>query len=177
MNFLMALLVLVVLVGIAVWLYIARQGDAEFEFLVNQRTDFSLVKMTDNTATFSCKVPFINKGSQDGTIMDAYTRHLLPYEQCDVVEVSSRLELEDAPRTDGYFEALIVPKTTGQTVNVTVILTAKDGAISEALKQMVDMPIDIVYQIVARGEWYISKNRMVMKAKEIMNAVGQKSAV
>ena len=177
MDFLMALIVLAVILVGAVWLYIVRQGDAEFEFLVNQRTDFSLVELTDSKATFSCKVSFVNKGTQDGTIMDAYTRHLLPYEQCDAVEVSSRLELEAAPRTDGYFEALIVPKTTGETVNVTVILTAKNGTITEALKQMVDMPIDIVYQIVARGEWYISKNRMVMRAKEIAQATDRRSAV
>ncbi|MGI6091539.1 MAG: hypothetical protein GX348_10145 [Veillonellaceae bacterium] len=177
MEFLFGLIVLVVVVVLSVWIYIVRQGDAEFEFLVDQRTEFTLVDMTENTATFSCKVPFVNKGTQDGTIMDAYTRHLLPYEQYDGVEVNSRLELETAPRTDGYFEALIVPKTTGQAVIVTVKLTAKNGNIREALGQMVDMPIDIVYQIVARSEWYITKNRLVMKSQEIAKAAGLKRAV
>lgn len=177
MDFLLGLIVLVIVVVLAVWLFIARQGDAEFEFLVDQRTDFSLVEMTDKDAVFSCKVPFINKGTQDGTIMDAYTRHLLPHEQYDGVEVYSRLELEKAPRTDGYFEALIVPKTTGETVVVTVKLTAKGSNISEALARMVDMPIDIVYQVVARGEWYITKNRLVMKSAEIAKAAGLKRAV
>lgn len=177
MNFFLGLILLIILIVLAVWLFIVRQGDAEFEFLVDQRTDFTLVEMTDNAAVFSCKVPFINKGTQDGTIMDAYTRHLLPYEQYDGVEVNSRLELETAPRTDGYFEALIVPKTTGQTVIVTVKLTAKTGSVTEALNKMVDMPIDIVYQVVARGEWYITKNRLVMKASEIKKAAGLNRAV
>lgn len=177
MEFLFGLIALVIVGVLAVWLYIVRQGDAEFEFLVDQRTEFSLVNMTDDTATFSCKVPFVNKGTQDGTIMDAYTRHLLPYEQYDGVEVNSRLELETAPRTDGYFEALIVPKTTGQAIIVTVKLTAQNGNIHEALSQMVDMPIDIVYQVVARSEWYITKNRLVMKSQEIAKAAGLKRAV
>ncbi|MPM37302.1 hypothetical protein SDC9_83911 [bioreactor metagenome] len=65
---------------------------------------------------------------------------------------------------------MIVPKTTGQAVIVTITLAAKSGDIHEALSQMVDMPIDIVYQVVARGEWYITKNRLVMRSQEIVKA-------
>lgn len=180
MEFLMMLVILVVVVAIAVWLYIAKQGDAEFEFIVGQRTDFILDDVTEKTATFSCKVPFINKGSQGGTIMDAYPRHLLPYEQYDGVEVSSRMELSTAPRTDNYFEAVIIPQGTGGTVVITVKFTAKEGGIQEALGQMaeltVDMAIDIVYQIVARSLWYIHKKRMVMTCDEIMRAMQTKGA-
>jgi len=175
----MILVVLVVAVLIAVWLFIAWQGDAEFEFIVGQRTDFILDDVTDKTATLTCKVPFINKGSQGGTIMDAYPRHLLPHEQFDGVEVSSRMELSTAPRTDNYFESVIFLKGTGDTVVITVKFTAKEGGIREALAQMaeltVDMPIDIVYQIVARGPWYIDKVRMVMTCDEIMRAMQAKS--
>ena len=179
MEFLMILVGLAVVVAIAVWLFIARQGDAEFEFIVGQRTDFILEDATDKTAIFSCTVPFINKGSQDGTIMDAYPRHLLPYEQYDGVDVSSRMELITAPRTDNYFEAIIIPKGTGGTVKITVAFTAKEGSIREALGQMheltVDMAIDIVYQIVARTPWYIHKARMMMTCDEIMRAMQAKS--
>lgn len=178
MEFLMILLVVAVVVAVGVWLFIARQGDAEFEFLVGERTEFIRNELTDKTATFSCKVPFINKGSQGGTIMDAYPRHLLPYEQYDGVEVSSRMELTTAPRTDNYFEAVIIPKGTGGTVVITVKFTAKEGGIEEALARMyelnVDMAIDIVYQIVARTPWYIHKTRMVMTCDEIMRAMQAK---
>ena len=179
MEFLMILVVLIVIVIIAVWLFIAKQGDAEFEFLVGERSNFILDELTDKTATLTCKVPFINKGSQGGTIMDAYPRHLLPYEQFDGVEVNSRMELSTAPRTDNYFESVIFLKGTGGIVNITVTFTAKEGGIRDALEQMaelsVDMPIDIVYQIVARAPWYIDKKRMVMTCKEIMMAIQAKS--
>lgn len=179
MEFLMIVMIVAVVVAVAVWLFIARQGDAEFEFKVQERTQFTLEELTESTATFSCKVPFINKGSQGGTIMDAYPRHLLPCEQYDGVEVSSRMELTTAPRTDNYFEAVIFTKGTGGTVVITVKFTAKSGSITEALAQMheltVDMPIDIVYQIVARTPWYIHKTRFIMTCNEIMSAIQAKS--
>lgn len=171
MEFLTWLLVIAGIVILAVWLYIVRQGDAEFEFLVDQRTDFVLDKLSTDKAVFSCKVPFVNKGTQDGTIMDAYPRHLLPYEQYDLAEVQSRLTLEANPRTDGYWEAVIIPKTTGGAIILTVQFTAKNGDIRDALRQMVDMPIDIVYQVVARSDWYIQKTRLVMTADEIKRAL------
>ncbi|VBB06506.1 Hypothetical protein LUCI_1739 [Lucifera butyrica] len=171
MNFLVVLFLLVIFLMVAVWLYIARQGDAEFAYLVKERTDFLLSEATDSTATFTCQVPFLNKGTQDGTIMDAYTRHLLPQEQYDAAEVSSRLMLERAPRNDGYWEALIVPKTTGGIVIVTVKFTSKQGDIRRDLRDLVDMPIDLVYQVVARSEWYIAKTRMLMTAEEIQRAM------
>lgn len=171
MDFLTFIVVLAVLLILAVWLYIARQGDAEFHFLVEQRTDFILVEADKEKVVFSCTVPFINKGPQDGTIMDAYTRHLLPHEQYDGVEVVSRLALESDPRTDAYWEALIVPKGTGQAVNVTVILKAKNGEIDQTLPEMVDMSLDIVYQVVARGEWYLTKGpRLVVEAADLLKA-------
>lgn len=118
MDFLMVLLVAAAAVAALVWLYIARQGDAELEFLAEQRTDLKLEEVKADKAVFSCTIPFVNKGSQDGTIMDCYPRHLLPQEQYDGVEVCTRLALESAPRADGYFEALIVPKTTGSAVEI-----------------------------------------------------------
>lgn len=176
MEFLTVLVLAALLLVVAVWLYIARQGDAEFAFLIDERTKFALVEKTKETATFAAVVPFVNKGTQDGTIMDAYTRHLLPEEQYNGVEVASRLELDTARRTDGYWEAYIVPKGTGQSVIATVKFTAKQGDITEALKEMPDMSIDIVYQVVSRTPWYIDKApRMVMTHAEIMDALTRNS--
>lgn len=171
MDFLLLLLVIILAVVVVVWLYIARQGDASFDFVVDQRTDFKLTQLTSDKAVFSCVVPFVNRGTQDGTIMDCYTRHLLPQEQFDGVKVESWLALDSRLRDDGYFEALIVHKTTGGNIVMTVVLTARQGDIRAALSEMVDMPIDIVYQVVARSKWYITKQRMVMTADEIARAL------
>jgi hypothetical protein len=170
-ELLLILLIAAAVAAIALWLFIARQGDAEMEFLIDQRTDFRLEEMSGDRAVFSCVVPFVNKGTQDGTIMDCFPRHLLPQEQYDAVEVSSRLELETRRRSDGYFEALIVPKTDGNAVIVTVALTARQGDIRKALEDMVDMPVEIYSQIVGRGNFYVAKQRLVMTADEIAAAV------
>jgi hypothetical protein len=170
-EFLSVLLLLLVIVAVALWLFVARQGDAEFEFLVDQRTDIKLEELTGDTVVFSCNIPFVNKGTQDGTIMDLYPRHLLPQEQFDAVEVSSRLELETRPRKDGYFEALIVPKTTGNAVILTLTFRTKGGDIRRAMTEMVDMRVDIVFQIVGRSKWYITKQPMMVPADEIARAL------
>ncbi|MBP2655991.1 MAG: hypothetical protein H6Q73_3560 [Firmicutes bacterium] len=166
-----SIIIVLVAVALVIWLYFIRQGDAEFEFLVDQRTGLKLDSINSNVAVFSCKVPFVNKGMQDGTIMDCYTRHLLPREQYDGVELASWLAVETRPRNDGYFEALIVPKTTGETLDITLKFTAKDNDIKVALADMVDFSLDIVYQVVARREWYIAKQRMIVVADELIQAL------
>jgi len=95
----------------------------------------------------------------------------LPGEQYDGVEVASHLHLETAVRDDAYWEAVIFFKGTGDAVIVTVSLTAKGGDIHEALRDMVDMPLDIMYQVVARSDWYIHKTRLVVPAKELQQAL------
>ena len=170
MEVLSLLLVAVVVIALLIWLYIVRQGDAEFEFLVDQRTDVKLEELTGSSAVFSCSVPFVNKGTQDGTIIDCYPRHLLPYEQYDGVEVSSRIELETRRRNDGYFESVIIPKTTGSSIILTLKFTSNGGDIKNALSDMVDMSVDIVFQVVGRSNWYITKQRMTVTAGELNEA-------
>lgn len=179
MGFLIVLLVVVLVAAIGVWLYIANQGDANFKFIVDQRTDFTLKAITKDTATFSATVPFVNNGTQDGTLMDVFPRYFLPYEQFDAVDTDARLTLDKANRSDGYWEAYIVPVTTGGSIILTVKFTAKSGDIKVALNDMVDMPIDIIYQVVARSLWYLAKERLVMTADEIHRALaaGEEAAV
>ena len=43
--------------------------------------------------------------------------------------------------------------------------------IKNVLVEMVDLPIDIFYQIVARKEWFINKSRLELKAEEIKLAM------
>jgi len=170
-EWLLGILVVIVIVILGVWLFIAQQGDAEVKFLVDNRTAFTLTEVTKEQAVFSCQVPFVNKGPQDGTIMDCYPRHLLPQEQFDATELVSWIALVKSPRRDGYFEALIVPKTTGDTVEITLKFIAKNGDIRTSMADMVDFTLDIVYQIVARSEWYITKERMTVTATELIQAL------
>lgn len=176
MEFLTVLIILVLVAVVGIWLFIANQGDAHFKFIVDQRTEFSLKEKTQDTATFITTIPFVNDGTQDGTLMDVFSRHFLPYEQFDAVDTDTRLTLDTVNRNDGYWEAYIVPKNTGGSIILTVKFTAKAGDIKAALADMVDMPIDIVFQVVARSPWYIDKARLVMTAAEIQKALAASEA-
>ena len=60
------------LVFLALALYIWRQGDAEFVFDTGSRTQLLLEKETADEMVFSFSVPFRNRGSQQGTLMDVF---------------------------------------------------------------------------------------------------------
>lgn len=170
-GILYGLIGLVVLIIIVCWAYIVNKGNAQFELKVAERTPFELVEITEDSITLHCQVAMVNKGQQLGTIMDCYTRHLLPYEQFDGVQVFSKVELETARRADDYFEALIIERNRRVNLIVTVKLIArKNSDIKSTLTQMVDMPIDIVYQQVTRADWHIEKARIEMKASEVASA-------
>lgn len=170
-SFLLLLIALAAVFAVAIWLFLLRQGDAEFMFLTDSRTEFTLQEITQDKAVFVCQVPFVNRGTQDGTLVDVFPRHLLPVEYFDSVNVAAKITIASQPRKDDYWEAVIIESGKGDAVILTVTLTAKDGDIVNSLSEMVDMPVDIVYQVVARSDWYITKTRVVVPTAELQQAI------
>lgn len=162
---------IVALIAVCVWLYFLRQGDAEFVFLTDSRTEFQLKEITETKAVFVSQIPFVNRGTQDGTLVDVFPRHLLPYEYYDAVHSESRITIASQPRKDDYWEAVILNSGKGDTAILEVTFTAKEGDIRTALSEMVDMPVDIIYQVVARCNYYLDKARLVMKSEEVAAAL------
>lgn len=173
MEFLCGVIGFIAFLAIVVYLLIIKIGNANFNVKTENHTPFIVENMTDDSITISTKVEFANEGKQCGTIMDCYVRHLLPYEQFDGVKVFSKAELETSPREDDYFEAVLIESGRSIQVLVKVTLIArKDGNIKDALTNMVDLPVDLVYQYVARDPWAISKKRIVITAEEIAALAG-----
>lgn len=169
--------VIIAVIGIAAVLYLLfrffawRQGDARFVIDARHRKPFEMKEITQNRAVFETEVPIHNAGRQLGTIMDFYPRTLLPREQYDKVTVQSELANKAAERDDNYWESVIFnPRDRGM-IRVTITLTSKEGNIREDLKTFPDMPIDLVYQVVSRSEWYIHKVRITLKATEVQHAL------
>ena len=152
-------------------LYAWHQGDAKFFIDGRKRTPFTLKNITKDRAEFETELPFYNRGKQGGTIMDFYPRTLLPQEQYDKCVVLSRLTNVAANRDDNYWESVIILPNTGGKIRVTVALVSKSGNIREDLKTFPDMPVDLVYQVVARSEWYINKARITLKSAEVQRAL------
>lgn len=166
MIFLQGLIIVIAVALLAGWLYIAFKGDCRFAFLVDQRTPFTAVEIKDDYAVFSCQVPFVNKGTQDGTLIDVHIRTLLPHEYYDKVDVDGRMHNATDPRNDHYWESVIIPYGTGGSAVINVKLTAVGCDLRTALAEMVDLPMYIVYEVVGRRPIVVYKDYMVMTQEE-----------
>ncbi len=175
-NITAAVILLVCLGFIAYWLVAAKQGDCEFRLLKGKKTPFKVDSMDSRRAELSCTVPIKNVGRQNGTIMDAFARPYMPQEQYDRVNVRALLMDMARPRTDDYWEALIVER--GRTVELRVQLTleAKEGGILKALEEFPDMPLDVIYQTVGRSDWAYEKGRIWLTEDELREALYEYTA-
>ncbi len=168
------------LVFLALALFIWKQGDADFIFDLDRRTQLMLEQETVNQMVFSFKVPFRNRGSQQGTLMDVFVRPWMPKEQFSAAELTTQVTVASHPRNDGYWEATLFPneKLENDVAVITLRFNSVDGDIRQAMAQIVDLPLNIVYQVVARAEWYLSKTMLELPMEEfhaaMQNSRGQK---
>lgn len=177
MEILWGVIGVIAAIAVIIYLFILQEGDAKVEVRTDSRTPFEIKTLTDDQMTVRTKVEFANTGSQCATIMDCYVRHLLPYEQFDGIKVASRAELDGAPREDDYFEAVLIQKRDQIYVWVEITLTPRhDQTIKEALANMVDMSIDLVYQYSTRCPWRLDKRRIILSASELADLANTKLA-
>lgn len=167
-----AITVIIAVLYLLFRLFVLKQGDEHIVLLPKRKTNFQLLDMTFDSITLFCDIPFVNKGRQNGTIMDLFPRHLLPEEQFDAVKVESWTMDMNRPRNDGYFESVIIEPRKGGTIRLYVTLKAKNGNIRDALIGFPYMNIDIVYQVVGREDWHIAKDRVRLTPEELEAALG-----
>lgn len=150
-------------------------GNAIINMKEKERTPLKLDEITQDSVSFSTVINVSNDGKQCGTIMDCFVRQQLPYEQFDGVKVEAKAELKGAPREDDYFEAVLIQKRESIDIVIRVkLIDRKNNDIKKTLSHMVDLPLDIVYQHVARYPWTISKKTIVLTAEEITALAGVK---
>lgn len=168
------------LLFLALALYIWKQGDADFIFDTDQRSPLVLEQETADQMVFTFSVPFRNRGSQQGTLMDVFVRPWMPKEQFSAAELTTKVTVASCPRSDGYWEATLFPneKLENDVAVITLRFDAVDGDIRRAMAQIVDLPLNIIYQVVARAEWYLSKTMLELPMEEfhaaMQNGRGQK---
>lgn len=170
---LIKLLVALVILGvIVVALYIAHQGDAQMRFKVKNRTEAVLDKLTAERADFSLEVPFDNIGKQEGTIIDTYMRIYLPQEQYNDVLLRGKVNLKNVLREDDYFEALLVPAGTSNSLVLRFEAYAKNGkSIKEALADIPDVDVALFADCRGRGALYTKKEIFTLSAEEMRKLV------
>ena len=167
--FLAFLGLLALLLAFIVW----RQGDADFIFELDRRTPLVLEQETATQMVFSFHLPFRNRGTQQGTLMDVFARPWLPAEQFSAAELSTKVVMASNPREEGYWEATLFPneKVEHDVAIVQLRFEARQGAIRPAMATMVDLPLNIVYQVVARAEWYLAKVMLEIPQEEFQAAI------
>lgn len=172
LNVLVTIAVIIAVFYLLFRLFVLKQGNEQVVLLPKRKTNFQVADMNFESITLFCDIPFVNKGRQNGTIMDLFPRHLLPQEQFDAVKVEIWAMDNNRPRHDGYFEAVIIKPKKGGTIRVYVKLIGKSGNIREDLKEFPYMNIDIFYQVVGREDYHINKDRIRLNPADIQAALG-----
>lgn len=168
-KFLIALAILGVIV---VGLYIAHQGDAVMRFKKSARSKAVLDAVTDDRLDFSVEIPYDNIGKQEGTIIDTYMRIYLPQEQYNDVLLRGKVNLKNVLRDDDYFEALLVPAGTGNTLVLRFEAYARNGkSIKEAMQNIPDVDVALYADCRGRGALYTKKEIFTLSAEEMRNLI------
>ncbi|MCD8175808.1 MAG: hypothetical protein LUD41_07895 [Phascolarctobacterium sp.] len=168
---------LVILGVLVVAIYIAKQGDAKIELKTTERTKVGKTAEKEDRIDFSLDIPYVNNGTQEGTILDAYLRIYLPEEQYDGILLRSKVNLKDVLRGDDYFEAVLVPAGTGKTMVLRFEAYARNGKnIKEALSAMPDVDVALFADCRGRGKLYTVKEIFTISATEMRNLLEDKES-
>lgn len=161
------------LVMLAVGLYIWKQGDADFDFDVANRSKLAFESETGDSMVFSFRLPFRNRGSQQGTMMDVFARPWLPCEQFSAAELTTKVTAASSPRDDGYWESALFPmdKVDNDVAIISLRFDAHGGDIRQAMEEMVDLPLNVIYQVIGRSDWYMAKVMLELPIEEFQIAI------
>ena len=110
-------------------------------------------------------------GKQLGTIMDAFVRIYIPFEQYDKARVTGHLTDFDTPRDDDYWQAFILDPGKEKKFLITLDIEGKGESILRDLETFPEFGMDIIYQVVARSDYYYAKTRIVITREELQNAL------
>ena len=167
------LLAAVVFVAAVTWLYLKNRGQEKVVPKLDARTPFKIISRDEKSVTLATTIEFRNEGTQSAMIVDAICHPLLPFEQYDGMDVRGKAEREGVPREDDYFEALVIEHQQSANLTAIVTLTArKNLSLAEAVRHMVDFPVEFIYREVGRTPMHWSIARIILPAEELAKLVG-----
>lgn len=162
------ILAIIVLAFVVVGVFIMMRGDAEMNFYSKKRTEAVKVSEEGERLDFNVEIPYDNTGKQEGTIIDTYMRIYLPQEQYNDVLLRGKVNLKGAMREDDYFEALLVPEGTGNTLVLRFEAYARNGkSLKEAMSNIPDVDVALFVDCRGRRELYTKKEIFTLTAAEM----------
>ena len=157
---------------VVVWLYL-RGREEKVVPKLESRSPFKIESRDEKSVTLSTTIEFRNEGTQSAMIVDAICKPQLPFEQYDGMDVRGKAEREGVPREDDYFEALVIEHQQSANLVAKVTLTArKNLSLEEAVRHMVDFPVEFIYREVGRNPMRWSIARVILTAEELAKLVG-----
>lgn len=162
------ILAIIVLAFVVVGVFIMMRGDAEMNFYSKKRTEAVKVSEEGKRLDFNVEIPYDNTGKQEGTIIDTYMRIYLPQEQYNDVLLRGKVNLKGVMREDDYFEALLVPEGTGNTLVLRFEAYARNGkSLKEAMSNIPDVDVALFVDCRGRRELYTKKEIFTLTAAEM----------
>lgn len=166
------LIVAILAVVLVTWLYLKDRKEKVVPKL-ESRTPFKIESRDEKSVTLSTTIEFRNEGTQSAMIVDAICKPQLPFEQYDGMNVRGKAERAGVPREDDYFEALVLEHQQSVNLVAKVTLTArKNLSLEEAVRHMVDFPVEFIYREVGRTPMHWSIARVILTAEELAKLVG-----
>ena len=169
------ILVLLALVVLFTLRLISRHAaaDKQLVFYKEKRTQAKLLSKTEDKVVFSMDVPYENKSSSEAIFLDAFVRIYLPDEQYNGALLRGRVNHPQAPRTDDYFEARLVPPGEKDYLTVTFELTPRNGkkTAKEALLGMPDVEVALYVERRGRMELFHNKENILLTKEELQKLV------
>ena len=165
--------ILLIVVAVAAGVYFYLRGREEKVVpKLESRTAFEIESRDEKSVTLSTTIEFRNEGTQSAMIVDAICHPLLPFEQYDGMNVRGKVEREGVPREDDYFEALVIEHQQSVRLVAKVTLTARKGlTLQEAVANMVDFPVELLYREVGRNPMRWSIARVILTADELKEKI------
>ncbi len=144
-------------------------ADKQLVFCREKRTQAELVSKSDEKIEFSIDVPYANKSRNEGIFLDAFVRIYLPDEQYNGVLLRGRVNHPQAPRTDDYFEARLVPPGEEGYLTVTFEATPRNGkkTAEEAILGMPDVEVALYVERRGRMELFHNKENILLTREEL----------
>ena len=164
-------LVVILIIVAGVYFYLNGREEKVVAHL-DTRSPFKVIARDDKSVTVATAIEFRNEGTQSAMIVDAICHPLLPFEQYDGMEVRGKAEREGVPREDDYFEALVIEHQQSVNLVAKVTLTARKGlSLEEAVRDMVDFPVEFIYREVGRNSMRWSIARVFLTADELRKLI------
>ena len=89
------------------------------------------------------------------------------------VAVTLALSYCSKARDDGYWQAFIMEIQKPKVFLIKLAIKGKSGNILRDLEDFPDMPMDIIYQVVARSDYYYAKTRVTLTSEDLRTALYQ----